>query len=99
MNIKRILDNFMGRSNPPSETASIARERLQIVVSHQRKSQNLPDFIKHLEKDILDVLKKYVHVDADQVQVNLERDSDQSTLELNVTLQQASEHEKQTERF
>ena len=78
-----------------SQTASIAKERLQIVVSHHRKSKNLPDFVTHLEKDILNVLKKYVEVNADMVRVNLEQNNDESKLELNVTLPQNS-HEHET---
>ena len=45
----------MTPSKKRSQTASIAKERLQIVVSHHRKSKNLPDFVTHLEKDILNV--------------------------------------------
>jgi cell division topological specificity factor len=86
---------FLTPSKKRSQTASIAKERLQIVVSHHRKSKNLPDFVTHLEKDILNVLKKYVEVNADMVRVNLEQNHDESKLELNVTLPQNS-HEHET---
>lgn len=69
-----------------SNTASIAKERLQIVVAHHRKSQSQPDFVKDLQRDILAVLSKYVEVNQDQVQISMERDSGQTLLELNVTL-------------
>ena len=84
-----IFRNLFSAKPQSSNTASIAKERLQIVVSHHRKSRNLPDFVKHLEKDILEVLQKYVQVDSRQVQVNLEHDSDESKLELNVTFQES----------
>lgn len=93
-----MLNQFLKLLNPTqkrSQTASIAKERLQIVVSHHRKSKNLPDFVTHLEKDILNVLKKYVEVNADMVRVNLEQNNDESKLELNVTLPQNS-HEHET---
>ncbi|MDA9832866.1 cell division topological specificity factor MinE [Gammaproteobacteria bacterium] len=93
-----MLSDFINKLIYPrkkrAQTASIAKERLQIVVSHHRKSKNLPDFVTHLEKDILNVLKKYVEVDADMVKVNLEQNRNESKLELNVTLpQNTHEHE------
>ena len=86
--ITSLLKKITGRGNAKSHAASVAKERLQIVVAHHRKSQNLPDFVKHLEKDILEVLKKYVDVDSRMINVNLEQDDDRSKLELNVTLPQ-----------
>lgn len=89
--IKKLLNPDKNKS----QTASIAKERLQIVVSHHRRSKNLPDFVAHLEKDILNVLRKYVDVSSDMVRVSLEQNQNQSKLELNVTLPQSQyEHEK-----
>ncbi len=83
-----LLRKLTGRGHSRSQAASVAKERLQIVVAHHRRNQNLPDFVKHLEKDILDVLKKYVDVDSRMINVNLEQNDAQSKLELNVTLPQ-----------
>ena len=86
--ILSLLRKLTGRGHSRSHAASVAKERLQIVVAHHRRNQNLPDFVKHLEKDILDVLKKYVDVDSRMINVNLEQNDAQSKLELNVTLPQ-----------
>jgi len=67
-------------------TASIARERLQIIVAHERGKREQPDYLPQLQQEILEVIRKYVPVDQDQVQVQLDKTDDCSILELNVTL-------------
>lgn len=66
-------------------TASIAKERLQIIVAHQR-SQKKADYLPALQKEILAVIKKYVKINDENVRVELERSADCSVLELNITL-------------
>lgn len=72
--------------NKPKNTASIAKERLQIIVSHERGTRNGPDFLPLLREEIIKVIAKYVEVDHNQVKVELERSGNCSVLELNVTL-------------
>jgi cell division topological specificity factor len=67
-------------------TASIAKERLQIIVAHERGKREQPDYLPQLQQEILEVIRKYVSVDQDQVQVQLDKNDDCSILELNVTL-------------
>lgn len=78
-----LLDYF--RSNKKS-TASTAKERLQIIVAHERRKRNSPDYLPQLERDILEVIRKYVDISPEQIAVSLEqRDDELSVLELNVT--------------
>jgi cell division topological specificity factor len=67
-------------------TASIAKERLQIIVAHERTKQNQPDYLPQLQQEIIDVIRKYVTIDQDQVSVQLDKNDNCSVLELNVTL-------------
>ncbi|KTD09221.1 Septum formation topological specificity factor [Legionella gratiana] len=67
-------------------TASVAKERLQIIISHERSQRHTPDYLPKLQEEILAVIAKYVHVTRDQVSVNLERMGDNSVLELNITM-------------
>ena len=67
-------------------TASIAKERLQIIVAHERGKREQPDYLPQLQQEILEVIRKYVNVDQEQVQVQLDKNDDCSILELNVTL-------------
>ncbi len=76
--------SYFRKSKPSS--ASVAKERLQIIVAHERQRIDQPDFLVDMQKEILDVIKKYVSVDNDDISVNLENQSDCSVLELNITL-------------
>ena len=73
-------------SGKKKTSAATARERLQILISHERQNREGPDFLPDLQRDILDVVKKYVAIRDDHVSVRLDRTGDASVLELNVTL-------------
>lgn len=67
-------------------TASVAKERLQIIISHERSQRNAPDYLPKLQEEILAVIGKYIPIDRDKVSVNLERVGDSAILELNFTM-------------
>lgn len=68
-------------------SAKTARERLQIVVSHQRAEEGGDvDFLPRLRNELLSVICKYVQVDPEQVNVQLQRTENCSVLELNIAL-------------
>ncbi len=75
--------NFLRRR---SSAASVAKERLQIIISHERAQRNTPDYLPQLQEEILAVIAKYIPISRDQVCVNLERIGDNAVLELNVTM-------------
>lgn len=75
------------RTTPKKNTAKLAKERLQIIVAHERGQRGGPDYLPALKKDLLQVIQRYVSIDPDQVQVNLDSQAnDVSVLELNITL-------------
>ena len=67
-------------------TASVAKERLRIIVAQERSARGGPDYLPLLRREILEVIRKYVSVDIDAVQVQLEKDGEHDVLELTVTL-------------
>ena len=71
-------------------TAVIARERLKIVLAHERASREAPDFLPVLQKELLDVIGRYVEIRSDMIRVNLGRSGDTSLLEINVELDGAT---------
>lgn len=75
---------FFGRQ--PKKSADAARERLQILLAHERAGLAGADFLPQLQREILDVIRKYVAVDDDRVQVTLDREQDLSVLEVNIEL-------------
>lgn len=80
-----LLDYFKSKKKP--NTAVTAKERLQIIVAHQRGERDAPDYFPQMKQEIIEVIKKYVHIDPDQVTVQLDQNDDKlSVLELNVTL-------------
>ncbi len=78
-----ILSYLRRRTNT---TASVAKERLQIIISHERSQRDTPDYLPQLQKEILAVIAKYVPIKQDQVSVNLQRIGDNAILELNITM-------------
>ena len=76
------LDYFRSKQK---NTASTAKERLQIIVAHERSARNQPDYLPALQKDLIEVISKYVDIDKDQVSVSLDKEGDCSVLELNIT--------------
>ena len=66
-----LLDYF--RSSKPS-SASVAKERLQILVAHERASRNQPSYLPQLQQELLAVIQKYVNVGDDAITVNFEQD-------------------------
>jgi cell division topological specificity factor len=78
-----LLDFFRSR---PKGTANIARDRLTILVQHERSSRSAPEYLPTLRKELLEVIRKYVNVDADAITVNVQKDGDQELLELSVAL-------------
>jgi cell division topological specificity factor len=78
-----LLDYF--RSSKPN-SASLAKERLQILVAHERTSRNQPSYLPALQQEIMEVIRKYVNVDQDAITVHFDQEGNQETLELNIVL-------------
>lgn len=79
------MDVFRAQKKPSS--AQMAKERLQLVVAHRRSSDGAqPDYFPQLQRDLLKVLRRYVHVNDDAIQMDIEREGDLEVLELNITL-------------
>lgn len=79
-----LLDLF--RSSRPKGSASLAKERLQILVAHDRTERNRPSYLPKLQREILQVIRKYVEVDMNAVSVNYEQEDSREILELNIVL-------------
>jgi len=78
------FDYFRSKAQPTS--AELAKERLQIIVAHERGARTNPDYLPQMQQEIIAVIKKYIAIDQDQVSVQLDSNDDCSVLEVNVTL-------------
>jgi cell division topological specificity factor len=74
------------RSPPP--TASVAKDRLQIIVARERHalSGQTIGYLPQLQQELLQVIAKYEKVDLDQVSVSIDRRDNAEILELNIIL-------------
>jgi cell division topological specificity factor len=77
------LLEFFHRKSP---SAQIAKERLRIIVSQERRARGGPDYLPLLRRELLDVIRRYVNVDPEAVQINLEHEGGHDVLELSVAL-------------
>ena len=71
---------------PKKETASIAKDRLRIIVAQERTHRGAPDYLPLLRRELLEVIRKYVNVDFDAVKVDLVKDGEHEVLDISVAL-------------
>ena len=69
-----------------ASSADTAKERLQILLSHERTDRSSPEYLPMLQRDILEVIERYMRVGGDSVDIKLERGEELSTLEINIEL-------------
>jgi cell division topological specificity factor len=75
--------SFFRRTGRP---ASVARERLQVLLAHERSSRGSPDLIAVLRDEILAAIAKYVRADPDSVEVKMDRRDSVTLLEIDVEI-------------
>ena len=67
-------------------TASIAKDRLRIIIAQERSAAGGPDYLPLLRRELLEVIRKYVNVDVDAVKVDLVKDGEHDVLDISVAL-------------
>jgi cell division topological specificity factor len=73
---------------PPKRTsAQVAKERLKIVLAHERASSRAPDFLPNLQKELLAVVGRYVEISEEGIRVTLGSSGPTSTLEINIEIE------------
>src|ERR671929_2174614 len=75
--------------SPHRHSASIAKERLKIVLAHERAGRGAPDFLPKLQKELIDVVGRYVEIREDMIRVNLGKSGETSLLEINIEIDAA----------
>jgi len=79
------------RTSQKKNTASLAKERLQIIVAHERHYRNgsYLDYLQSMKKELLEVIRKYFIIKDEHIKINLEREGDCEILEVNIALTEA----------
>ena len=67
-------------------TASIAKDRLRIIIAQERSTLGGRDYLPLLRQELLEVIRKYVNVDVDAVKVDVIKDGDHDVLDISVAL-------------
>ena len=79
--------SFFRNKEKDKHTATKAKERLQIIVAHQRAERPAAEFLPKLKEEIIMVIRKYVDISDDEVNIHLDtQDQNCPVLELNVSL-------------
>lgn len=73
------------------KTASVAKERLQIILAHERdgRGNSRPDYLPALQLELVKVISKYVSINPDDIRVHLERQDNLEVLEVKIELPDA----------
>ena len=78
--------NLLRFFSRPQQSAPAARERLQVLLAHERASTGDSDLVTKLRDEILRVIAKHVQIDDDKVSVKMERGEQVSTLEVDIEI-------------
>ena len=76
--------------SPKPSSAPQARERLQILLAHERTLVGRSDLVAILREEILKVIAKHVAIDSDKVRVRMDKTDTLSTLEVNLEIRAPS---------
>ena len=82
MSLKNLIDKLLGRQ--PS-SASTARQRLQLVLAHDRSDLN-PELLEKMRREILEVVARYVEIDLEEGDVSLETEDRVTALVANLPI-------------
>ncbi|WP_435166975.1 cell division topological specificity factor MinE [Falsirhodobacter sp. 1013] len=81
-----------GRKKRQPKSAQTAKDRLQILLAHERSSGSTggADYLPMLQRDIVAAIRKYVEIGDKDVEVRMERGDQMSSLEINIELPKAA---------
>ncbi|MEN9843746.1 MAG: hypothetical protein RLZZ612_1575 [Pseudomonadota bacterium] len=86
-----LMSFFLGENK---KSANVAKERLQIILAHERATRSAgstpPDYLEALQRDVLAVVRKYIDIDPNDIQINLEREENLEILEVKIELPENS---------
>ncbi len=82
-----LIDFLFGKKQKTAETA---RDRLQIIIAQERVQAQVPDYLPTLQRELLEVLSKYVKISPQDIRISHEQQDGVDMLELNITLPEGS---------
>lgn len=92
MTLRDFIDRLLGRQ---AASATTARQRLQLVLAHDRSDLN-PELLEQMRREILEVVSRYVEIDLEEVDVSLETEERVTALVANLPIKRARPTPPQT---
>lgn len=68
------------------KSAQVAKERLQLIIAHERDGGGGGNFLPDLQRELIQVISKYVRINPDDIRVSLEKQDRFEVLEVNIVL-------------
>lgn len=72
-------------------SATVAKDRLQLILINERSTGDTPDYLPRLRKELIEVISRYVKIDPNDIQVNLDRQDAMEILEVKIEMPQGDE--------
>lgn len=72
-------------------SASVAKDRLQLILINERRTGVSPDYLPRLQKELVEVISRYVKINPDDIKVSLDRQDSLEVLEVKIEMPQADE--------
>lgn len=72
-------------------SASVAKDRLQLILINERNTGIAPDYLPQLQKELVEVISKYVKINPEDIKVNLDRQDSLEVLEVKIEMPQAAQ--------
>lgn len=69
-------------------SASVAKDRLQLILINERGNGNTPSYLPQLQKELVDVISRYVQINPEDIKVNLDRQDSLEVLEVKIEMPQ-----------
>ena len=85
MTVKDFIDKLLGRQ---TSSASTAKQRLQLVLAHDRSDLN-PELLAQMRREILEVVARYVEIDIEEGDVSLETEDRMTALVANLPIRRS----------
>jgi len=69
-------------------SASVAKDRLQLILINERGDGITPDYLPRLQKELVEVISRYVKINPEAIKVNLDRQDSLEILEVKIEMPQ-----------
>jgi cell division topological specificity factor len=92
-----ILEFMKSLGTPKPNTAAMARERLQIIIAREHSSSQ-KNFLPQLEKELIEVIKKYININEKDIKVSLNKEGDIEILDVNIVIDGENTPEKPAQK-